>query len=59
MLQPFLESVLKEGEYSAIFFGGEFSHGVQKTQFRVITGFKTTLAPPISPMYLMNLILKR
>ena len=30
MLQPFLESVLKEGEYSAIFFGGEFSHGVQK-----------------------------
>ena len=30
MLQPFLASVLKEGEYSAIFFGGEFSHGVQK-----------------------------
>ena len=30
MLQPFLESVLQEGEYSAIFFGGEFSHGVQK-----------------------------
>ena len=41
MLQPFLESVLKEGEYSAIFFGGEFSHGVQKIQFPVITEFKT------------------
>ena len=30
MLQPFLTSVQREGEYSAIFFGGEFSHGVQK-----------------------------
>ena len=30
ILQPFCESVKTEGEYSAIYFGGELSHGVQK-----------------------------
>ena len=30
ILQPFFESVKTEGEYSAIYFGGKLSHGVQK-----------------------------
>ncbi len=30
MLQPYLETVEREGEYSAIFFGGRLSHCVQK-----------------------------
>ena len=49
MLQPFLESVMKEGEYSAIFFGGEFSHGVQKIpvpgDYRVQDDFGATDKP--------------
>lgn len=31
LLQPFLARVLEEGEVSAIFVDGEFSHGVRKT----------------------------
>lgn len=30
ILQPFLPSVLSEGEYSFLYFGGEFSHAVNK-----------------------------
>lgn len=30
MIQPFLASVSEEGEYSFLFFGGEFSHAVLK-----------------------------
>lgn len=30
MVQPFLRSILDEGEYSMFYFGGEFSHAVQK-----------------------------
>jgi len=30
MLQPYLESIEEEGELSAVFLGGEFSHGVRK-----------------------------
>ena len=51
MLQPFLDSVLKEGEYSAIFFGGEFSHGVQKIpvpgDYRVQDDFGATDKPHV------------
>ena len=51
MLQPFLESVLQEGEYSAIFFGGEFSHGVQKIpvpgDYRVQDDFGATDKPHV------------
>ena len=49
MLQPFLASVMEEGEYSAIFFGGEFSHGVQKIpvagDYRVQDDFGATDKP--------------
>jgi len=31
LIQPFLPSVLEEGEYSFLYFGGRFSHGVRKT----------------------------
>lgn len=30
MVQPFLPSVVEEGEYSFLYFGGQFSHGVLK-----------------------------
>ncbi len=30
MVQPFLQSILDEGEYSLFYFAGEFSHAVQK-----------------------------
>ena len=30
MLQPFLATVLTEGEYSLFYFGGQFSHAIQK-----------------------------
>lgn len=30
MVQPFLPAVLEEGEYSFIYFGSEFSHGLRK-----------------------------
>ena len=39
MIQPFLESVVEEGEYSLFYFGGEYSHAIkkvpQKGDFRV------------------------
>ncbi|MEM7517795.1 MAG: hypothetical protein AAF368_12845 [Planctomycetota bacterium] len=31
LAQPFMPSVLEEGEYSLFFFGGEYSHTVLKT----------------------------
>ena len=31
MLQPFLKSVVEEGEYSFLFYGGEYSHAVLKS----------------------------
>ena len=31
MIQPFLPSVVEEGETSMLFFGGKFSHALQKT----------------------------
>jgi glutathione synthase/RimK-type ligase-like ATP-grasp enzyme len=31
MLQPFMENVLDEGEYSLFYFGGSFSHAILKT----------------------------
>lgn len=39
ILQPMIESILDEGEYSFLFFGGEFSHALLKTakagEFRI------------------------
>ena len=31
LVQPFLPSVVEEGEYSLLYFGGRFSHGLRKT----------------------------
>ena len=31
LIQPFLSSVLEEGEYSFLYFGGQFSHAARKT----------------------------
>lgn len=31
LIQPFLSSVLEEGEYSFLYFGGRFSHAARKT----------------------------
>ena len=31
LIQPFLSSVTEEGEYSFLYFGGEFSHAARKT----------------------------
>lgn len=31
LVQPFLHSVVKEGEFSLFYFGGEFSHAILKT----------------------------
>jgi glutathione synthase/RimK-type ligase-like ATP-grasp enzyme len=30
MVQPFVEAIVNEGEYSLFYFGGEFSHAIQK-----------------------------
>ena len=30
MVQPFVEAIVSEGEYSLFYFGGEFSHAIQK-----------------------------
>ncbi len=46
MVQEFMDSVIKEGEWSLIFFGGEFSHAVLKRpgtgDFRVQNDFGGT-----------------
>jgi len=49
MIQPFVPSILSEGEYSLLFFGGEFSHAVVKRaksgDFRVQHEHGGTTAP--------------
>jgi len=52
MVQPFMESVVKEGEYSLFYFNGVFSHAILKTpkkdDFRVQEehgGILTTISP--------------
>jgi glutathione synthase/RimK-type ligase-like ATP-grasp enzyme len=30
MVQPFLDSIVKEGEYSLFYFGGHYSHAIKK-----------------------------
>ena len=46
MVQKFMDSIVTEGEWSLIFFGGEFSHAVLKTpssgDFRVQNDFGGT-----------------
>jgi len=38
MAQAFMDSIVTEGEWSLIFFGGEFSHAVLKTPEQAISG---------------------
>jgi len=53
MIQPFLRSVAEEGEYSIMFFGGEYSHSIVKRpksgDYRVqphLGGSERPCAPP-------------
>lgn len=49
MVQPFLPEVLSEGEWSFLFFGGEYSHAILKTpktgDFRVQATFGASTSP--------------
>jgi glutathione synthase/RimK-type ligase-like ATP-grasp enzyme len=49
MAQPFLHGIVNEGEYSLLFFGGQFSHAVLKTpkvhDFRVQETHGGTIRP--------------
>lgn len=53
MVQEFMDSIVTEGEWSLIFFGGEFSHAVLKTpnigDFRVQNDFGGTSRPADPP----------
>jgi hypothetical protein len=48
MVQPFIPSLVEEGEWSFVFLGGEFSHAVLKRaaagDFRVQSNFGGTVA---------------
>ena len=53
LVQPFLHSVADEGEYSIMFFGGQFSHAIVKRpkrgDYRVqphLGGSERSCAPP-------------
>jgi glutathione synthase/RimK-type ligase-like ATP-grasp enzyme len=52
MLQKFMDSIVREGEWSLIFFGGRFSHAIMKTpkpgDFRVQNDFGGS-AQPVDP----------
>ena len=55
MVQPFVDEIVEQGEWSIVFFGGEFSHAVlkqaKKGEFRVQSEFggsATSLSPPSS-----------
>lgn len=57
LVQPFREAILEEGEWSLIFFGGEFSHAVQKVSggdFRIHEehGGFTRWDTPVPPGYI-------
>jgi glutathione synthase/RimK-type ligase-like ATP-grasp enzyme len=49
MVQPFLPSIVEEGEASLVFFGGEYSHALRKVpacgDFRVQFSYGGTYAP--------------
>lgn len=48
MIQPFVRSIVDEGEYSLSFFGGVYSHAIRKfpkpPEFRVQEGYGGTLS---------------
>lgn len=64
MLQPYLRSIETEGETSLLFFGGEFSHAVNKTpvpgEFRIQVqygGRYTAVPPPAGALALARQVL--
>ena len=52
-VQPFIEGIQDEGEYSLFFFNGEYSHAIQKTpktgDFRVQEEHGATITPVAPP----------
>jgi glutathione synthase/RimK-type ligase-like ATP-grasp enzyme len=58
MLQKFMDSIVKEGEWSLIFFGDEFSHAVRKTpkagDFRVQNDFGGSEQPADPPSQVLH-----
>lgn len=53
MIQPFLPSIVEEGEYTFVFIDGEYSHGVQKRaaqdEYRIQSlygGYECDYSPP-------------
>ena len=59
MVQPFLRSIVEEGEYSLFFFGGELSHAVLKSpkeaDFRVQEEHGGLIEPVVPPRHLAEL----
>ena len=52
MIQPFLDSIVREGELSLVYLDGEFSHAIEKKpragDFRVQPEWGATLAPHVA-----------
>jgi len=64
LIQPFLPSVTEEGEYSFLYFGGQFSHALIKTakpgDYRIQSSFggqETTYQPSAKEVAIANAIL--
>lgn len=58
IVQPFLQEIKEEGEWSFIFFGGEFSHAILKKakadDFRVQSAFGGTVHPQYPDQELLD-----
>jgi glutathione synthase/RimK-type ligase-like ATP-grasp enzyme len=58
MVQKFMDSIVSEGEWSLIFFGGQFSHAVLKTakagDFRVQSDFGGSEQPADPPAHVLQ-----
>jgi glutathione synthase/RimK-type ligase-like ATP-grasp enzyme len=58
MVQEFMDSIVSEGEWSLMFFGGQFSHAVLKTakagDFRVQNDFGGTSHPTDPPPHVLE-----
>lgn len=59
LVQPFIESIQTEGEYSLFFFNGEYSHAIGKTpaagDFRVQEEYGSTIAATEPPDNLLDI----
>lgn len=57
MIQEFMDRVVEEGEWSLMFFGGQFSHAVLKTpksgDFRVQEEFGGITTTPVPPPHIL------